>query len=1139
MIRPAWRRTLSLLIMSLALIHGAFAPVPATRAAEPRQIVDDFEAPLPIGVDPHGVPLGFLSASNPGGTTTFARTAEPAPRPDAPANNQVLRASFNVGSWGVVIHNFTDATRTAWTPQDWSAYAGIALWMYGTNSGNELFLDVLDNRNEGSTRDDAERFTVAFSDNFSGWQLLRFPFESFVRKDIGNSAPNDGFTLTSVHGYAFGALSTAGQTRTLYIDDVHLYGVAPERPLAVAFTSDNFAAREGQAVEVRARLSKAVGEIVTVGYTTVDGTATAGRDYVPASGMLTFQPGQVTQSFTVQTLDDSKYEGNETVLLRLFEPAGANAQLGIPRIARITIQDTDRYDPALIDDFERDPYLFDMRRNAALRSRDIPTSSPLALPEQTGYERVLEVSSSTPGRSSFMFGRRFAGRQDWSNADGLRFWYYGRNTGRDITVTLLDNATPDPGPAGWQLVWSDEFNARAGTPPNPDNWGHEIGDGTINGIPGWGNSELQYYTDRPENVTHDGRGHLVITARRTAGSAAPDCYYGPCQYTSARLLSAHRVEFAYGRIEARIKVPGGAGLWPAFWALGANIDRVGWPQSGEIDIMEFVGRNPTTIFGTIHGPGYAGGQSFGGTYDFNAPVPDAFHTYAVEWQPGRIVWYVDGIKYHEATPDHVAPNPWVFDHGFFLLLNMAVGGNFGGPVGADTQFPASMLVDYVRVYQAADTAERFESRFSDNFSGWREITLPFSSFRRAGEQPAGAPKDGLTLTEINGYAFTVPGGYREPVLLDQVRLAGGETCPRNVTVSSAAESGVGSLREALTQVCDNGAIRFAASLTNATISLQSPLTIDRAVTIDGSSAPGLTISGGGATRVFVIDAGSSATIRSLRIANGYGFELAGAILNNGNLTLDRVTVENSLVTTSGVDFWKGGAGIYNGEGSRLVLQDSTVRGNEVQGGDGGGVYAFFNTVVAIERSTISGNTAGNVGGGLRTLGTAELINSTVSGNRAVAWHGGGIFHTNGVMSIRYSTIADNSAPDGTAGGVFVGTFTEAGAALTYANSIVARNSGAQCFLAPFGSGAVSLTSGGHNLVGDTACFATGSDLIVADPRLDSLADNGGPTLTHALQPASPALDAADAATCPATDQRGVRRPQGSGCDIGAVEMATP
>jgi beta-glucanase (GH16 family) len=251
---------------------------------------------------------------------------------------------------------------------------------------------------------------------------------------------------------------------------------------------------------------------------------------------------------------------------------------------------------------------------------------------------------------------------------------------------------------GWRLIWADEFDGPAGTPPDPAKWRYALGDGTAESIAGWGNQELESYTDDPANAATDGESHLVISALDADGSLK--CWYGECQYTSARLLTEDRFAFEYGRVEGRLQVAPGQGLWSAFWMLGTDIGRVGWPASGEIDVMENVGRDPNKLFGTLHGPGYSGNAGFGSTIDLPAPLADDFHVYAIEWEPGRIVWTVDGEKYHEATPADVAPDPWVYDHEFYLLLNLAVGGGLGGPVRAGTEFPARYLIDYVRVYQA-------------------------------------------------------------------------------------------------------------------------------------------------------------------------------------------------------------------------------------------------------------------------------------------------------------------------------------------------------------------------------------------------------------------------------------------------------
>jgi hypothetical protein len=284
---------------------------------------------------------------------------------------------------------------------------------------------------------------------------------------------------------------------------------------------------------------------------------------------------------------------------------------------------------------------------------------------------------------------------------------------------------------------------------------------------------LEYYTDSAENAATDGEGNLVITAKEADGSLT--CYYGPCEYTSARLISWHKAEFAHGRIEARLQVPFGPGLWPAFWALGTDIGEVGWPQSGELDIMEHIGREPTMVYGTVHGPGYSGGAGVGAGYEHpeGQAFSDDFHVFAVEWEPDEIRWYVDGNQFFAATPYDVS-GEWVFDHPFFIIMNVAVGGNWPGYPDETTTFPQTMMVDYVRVYQGPDTAERFEATFTDDFEGWQQVSIPFDSFVRSAEQPAGAPDDGLGLTEVWGYGFRLPDGGTTTgsLLLDQVQLEG-------------------------------------------------------------------------------------------------------------------------------------------------------------------------------------------------------------------------------------------------------------------------------------------------------------------------------------------------------------------------------
>ena len=236
------------------------------------------------------------------------------------------------------------------------------------------------------------------------------------------------------------------------------------------------------------------------------------------------------------------------------------------------------------------------------------------------------------------------------------------------------------------LVWQDEFESDG--QPNLANWGYDIGTGEN----GWGNNELQFYTERPDNVTVQ-NGILVITAKEED--------YNGSSYTSARLLTKGKFEQTHGRFEARIRVPYGKGLWPAFWLLGddSNGSEI-WPEIGEIDIMEYVGSEPTKVFGTVHGPGYSGAEGVTKAYELENDRFDAgFHVFGIEWAPDYINYYVDDVLYNQITPDDVT-GEWVFNNGpFYIILNVAVGGALPGSPNAETVFPQTMLVDYVRVYK--------------------------------------------------------------------------------------------------------------------------------------------------------------------------------------------------------------------------------------------------------------------------------------------------------------------------------------------------------------------------------------------------------------------------------------------------------
>lgn len=241
----------------------------------------------------------------------------------------------------------------------------------------------------------------------------------------------------------------------------------------------------------------------------------------------------------------------------------------------------------------------------------------------------------------------------------------------------------------YQLVWEDDFSGPAASAPDAAKWTYDIGIGP--GNDGWGNNELEYYTNRPENVALDGAGNLAITARSES--------FGGRSFTSARINTKGIFEQTYGRFEARIKMPWGPGIWPAFWMLGSNIDQVSWPQCGEIDIMEYRGQEPNLVHGTAHGPGYSGGAAVTKSFGFTNDRFDVdFHVFAIEWGEDYIDYYVDDTLYQRIKPEDVA-GEWVYNQPFFIILNVAVGGNYVGFPTPQTPFPQTMLVDYVKVFK--------------------------------------------------------------------------------------------------------------------------------------------------------------------------------------------------------------------------------------------------------------------------------------------------------------------------------------------------------------------------------------------------------------------------------------------------------
>ncbi len=247
--------------------------------------------------------------------------------------------------------------------------------------------------------------------------------------------------------------------------------------------------------------------------------------------------------------------------------------------------------------------------------------------------------------------------------------------------------------AKWELAWSDEFN---GSTIDESKWTLETGGN------GWGNNELEYYTARPQNAyVKDGNLVIKILQEKYTGSDGVSR-----NYTSARLKTQGKFTQAYGRFEARIKIPRGQGIWPAFWMLGEDIDKVSWPTCGEIDIMENIGKEPSMVHGTLHGPGYSGDHAIGAPYSLTGDqrFADDYHVFAVEWEPEAIRFYVDDHLYETRTPADLPKGAkWVYDHPFFVLLNVAVGGYWPGNPDATSTFPQEMLVDYVRVYRKPES----------------------------------------------------------------------------------------------------------------------------------------------------------------------------------------------------------------------------------------------------------------------------------------------------------------------------------------------------------------------------------------------------------------------------------------------------
>lgn len=284
-----------------------------------------------------------------------------------------------------------------------------------------------------------------------------------------------------------------------------------------------------------------------------------------------------------------------------------------------------------------------------------------------------------------------------------------------LVISLLINPSADAAPKKTlKLLWSDEFTGKKGAKPSSKNWSLEIGGG------GWGNSERQYYTDKAANASLDGAGRLVITSKRISNEYAEQVSEDPgtedilnrcseCQFTSARMKTARKVSFMYGRVEARIKLPKGVGTWPAFWMLGGDLlDGVPWPECGEIDIMEFRGDYSDRSTSAIHGPDTPRGSGLGSAHLNPTPLSDGFHTFAIEWKKNSLDFLVDNRVHGTFSAADMNGGRWVFNQKFFIILNLAMGGTYAGEFIDPALNQAQLTVDYIRFYSINGVGKVFK-----------------------------------------------------------------------------------------------------------------------------------------------------------------------------------------------------------------------------------------------------------------------------------------------------------------------------------------------------------------------------------------------------------------------------------------------
>ena len=691
-----------LLTVFLLIIAMMSIMVVQAQEEDETQVLADFEVEeLFLGKDSDNLDIGFVAWGDAAENVmlNLVPSEGDLALPEQDGDNTVLEVAYDINGFGGFTHVFTDGEE--WVAQDWTAYNALDFWLYGANSEAMIQVEIFDNRAPEANSDSAERFYYRITDDFEGWQFFSIPFEYFQRRTDWQpgGAPVDGFGLTEVHAYAFSFPPGAGAF-TNYIDNVMVStGEGNVEPPGSAIveedaTEDAVVSEVVEDFEVDELFAGSDSGGLQIGHVTWgDAPGNVTIELVPAEGDLALpeQDGdntvlQVTYDigsfggFTHALTDGEEWVSQDWTEYDALEfwLYGANSEAMIQveifdnRAPDAVSDSAERFFYRFLDDFEGWQFFsipfVDFERRSDWQPEGAP-SDGLGLTEVHGY--------------AFSFP---AGVGEFTNyIDDVQLAF--TDAGEAAVPTSTPIELPEYNPDGeWQLVWSDEFESDAGAPISAEFWTCEVGGW------GWGNQQLEHNTDRTDNVAHDGEGHLVITAREEA--------FRGNEYTSGRCNTKDKVEFAFGRVEARIDLPEGQGIWPAFWMLGAEFPETDWPDAGEIDIMEYIGAEPRSIHGTIHGPGYSGSSGFGMRYIMDEPVATDFHVFAIEWEPDVIRWLVNDIEFHTMTPDTLYDmGPWVYNQPYFMLINVAVGGLWPGNPNDSTVFPQEMLVDWVRVYQ--------------------------------------------------------------------------------------------------------------------------------------------------------------------------------------------------------------------------------------------------------------------------------------------------------------------------------------------------------------------------------------------------------------------------------------------------------